>query len=139
MSKSGAYVYDHCAEHQRDIHNAKPRDWDHTPGGRAARSAMNTRWRKLHPEVAAAGFARYREHKLGLPPFTNVSPWPFDWCMIHAGPIVGMPHKDHDPSLAWLSAHPDYDGPRLLGPTCAPCNLSAHAHGPTWSLAYAAS
>ncbi len=132
VSKSGRTTYQYCSEHQKAHQNAQARGWDRAHPEAVA--AMQARWAKTHPEAMAACQVRRRVARLGLPPFTTLDPWPLDWCVIHAGPIVGKTHKDHDPSLVWLAAHPEYAGPRLLGPTCAFCNQSAHAHGPTWSL-----
>ena len=81
-------------------------------------------------------FARHRKEA----PFTwqRVSPWPTD-CMIcglsfeGAYPDSRSETIGHEPPIAWMLRHPDYEGDLVLRPEHLSCNVRKQAR-PDWEI-----
>src|ERR1035437_1493452 len=78
-------------------------------------------WDRDNPLKARASRHRRRESLRGAGPYVRMDPWPTD-CQICQAPITGAFHVDHEPPLAWVSKHPEYEGLFVLRPTHPKCN-----------------
>ena len=117
--------------------------------------AASRRYAVSHPEVNRASVRRYAlrhpeqvrervrtaKHLRRETPFawTRLAPWP-SGCGICGRPFEGSfpsPLAEtlgHEPPIAWMRAHPEYDGPLLIRPEHWACNIRKGAR-PDWEAA----
>ena len=70
----------------------------------------------------------------------RVRPWPQDCqvCHLPMDPFLGFPRPmaatlGHEPPVAWMLRHPDYEGPLVIRPEHWSCN-NAKSDRPDWEM-----
>lgn len=120
------------------------RDWEQAH--REERTDYHRAWRNAHPESAReSSIAKANRRREAPFVWLSMDPWPTD-CQVCYQPIdPGLRHgpggqRDpmagvygHEPPIAWMLRHPDYDGLLVLRPEHWLCNAKKHAR-PDWEL-----
>lgn len=137
------------AKHRKEL-AAAARAWRaaNLEESRAREAAYRAAHRKERAAAAQAYTAEHREERRAYVrewirrrrevPFTwsRVEPWPTD-CMICGLPFEGSwpePRSQtigHEPPVAWMLRHPEYDGPLILRPEHWGCNARKGSR-PDW-------
>lgn len=136
----------------RDANREQTRVWarqwaaGHKEEKRISRSAYNAAHREERKEYWAWWSANHQESIKGRKrarreaPFSwsPLEPWPNACQICFAGfppdakyPADMVETIGHEPPVAWMLEHPDYDGPLILRPEHWACNIRKHAH-PDW-------
>jgi hypothetical protein len=119
-------------------------------------AAQSKAWHAAHPGVAIESSRRFkvnhpervadarRQRREGSYVYHRLNPWPTD-CQVCGLPLnPDRKHSQfrqdqlasslgHEPPLAWVRRHPEYEGPLTLRPEHWGCNLRKKAR-PDWEL-----
>ena len=100
-------------------------------------SEKQREWMARHPGYSTKATQMRRLHGRA---WTPVDPWPnyCQVCGLAIDPAFKWPERlaetnGHEPPIAWVRRHPEYDGPLLVRPEHAVCNLTKQTR-PDWEL-----
>lgn len=126
----------------REARNGAQRRWLAKPGNRdAIRAASREAHRRTGYRASKAAQLRRRE-AMAARTWARTEPWPTTCAVCgqaidperrHPDPLAQV--LDHEPPIAWVRDHDDYDGPLVLRPTHAACNASKGKQ-PDWCLTF---
>jgi hypothetical protein len=123
------------ARKQTPAYKAKAKAYDKAYNQTPERKA----WLKLHCQTLEWKAQREsikRKRRETTFTWSRVDPWPTD-CMICGLPFEGSWPEGrsetigHEPPIAWMLRHPEYDGALVLRPEHSSCNLKKSAK-PDW-------